>query len=142
MKTRITFGIIVMMFVLSIPAVAGGKGEIKKYFNDAVAKVKATEDATEKREILNNSFENMFKAVNKIQSLGLVSKEESKGIDQFKTSLKEKQDELKGINGFERVQDSQLNNFSNYVVQDMEQASITISLVAALLIIIIIILIL
>ena len=142
MKTQITLGIIVMMFVLSIPVAAGGEGQIQKYFNDTVSKVKATEDASMKRDILNESFENMFKAINKIQSLGLVSEEDSKGIDLFKTSLKEKQDELKGINGFERVQDSQLNDFSNYVVQDMEQASITISLVAALLIIIIIILIL
>lgn len=141
MKTRITLGIIAMMFVLSIPVVAGGEGEIQKYFNDAVVKVKATEDASLKREILNKSFESMFKAINKVQSLELVSKEESKGIDLFKTSLKEKQDELKGINGFERVQDSQLNDFSNYVVQDIEQAAITISLVAALLIIIILILI-
>jgi hypothetical protein len=142
MKTRITLGIIVMMFVLSIPVVANGDGEIQKYFNDAVVKVKATEDASVKREILNESFESMFKAINKVQSLGLVSKEESKGIDLFKTSLKEKQDELKGINGFERVQDFQLNDFSNYVVQDLEQATITISLVGALLIIIILVLIL
>ncbi|MBU1101893.1 MAG: hypothetical protein KKA84_15955 [Bacteroidetes bacterium] len=142
MKTRITLGIMIMMFVLSIPVAAGGEGQIQKYFNDAVIKVKATEDASMKREILNESFEKMFKAINKIQSFGLVSNEESKGLDLFKTSLQEKQDELKGINGFERVQDNQLNDFSNYVVQDMEQASITISLVAALLIVIIIILIL
>ncbi|PKL82079.1 MAG: hypothetical protein CVV24_11940 [Ignavibacteriae bacterium HGW-Ignavibacteriae-3] len=142
MKTRITLGIIVIMFVISIPVAAGGEGEIQKYFNEAVVKVKATENAAVKREILNESFEKMFKAINKIQSLGLVSLEESKGIDLFKTSLREKQDELKGINGFERVQDSQLNDFSNYVVQDMEQAFITISLVSALLIIIILILIL
>ncbi len=47
-----------------------------------------------------------------------------------------------GSNGYERVADAQLNAFSDYVVQDMEQAdkSITISLVAALLIVIIIIL--
>lgn len=142
MKTRIIFGTIVMMFVLSIPVIAGGEGDIQKYFNDAVVKVKATEDATAKRKILSDSFENMSKALNKIQGSGLVSKEESKGIDLFKTSLKEKHDELKGVNGFERVHDSQLNSFSNYVVQDMEQASVSISLVTVLLIIIILILIL
>jgi hypothetical protein len=42
-----------------------------------------------------------------------------------------------------RVSDGQLNNFSNYVVQDMEQADqvITISVVTLLLIIILIVLI-
>jgi hypothetical protein len=131
-----------MMFVFSIPVLADGKGELQKYFNDAAIKVKATEDASVKREILNESFESMFKALNVVQNIGLVSQEENAGIDIFKTSLKEKQDELNGLNGFERVQDAQLNNFSNYVVQDMEQASITISLVAVLLIIIILVLIL
>jgi hypothetical protein len=56
--------------------------------------------------------------------------------------VQDKQDELAGINGYEKVSDSQLNNFSNYVVQSMEQAdtTITISLVAALLIVILIVL--
>ena len=47
-----------------------------------------------------------------------------------------------GSNGYERVSDAQLNAFSDYVVQNMEQAdkTITISLVTALLIVIIIIL--
>lgn len=69
----------------------------------------------------------------------MISKEESGSIDLFKTSLKEKQDELEGINGFERIPDSQLNEFSNYVVQDMEQASITISLLALVVIIILLV---
>lgn len=144
MKSRITLGLIVLMFVFSIPVLAAGEGELQKHFNEAVVKVKATEDAAAKREILNDSFESMLNALDKVESLGLVSQEESEGIDIFKTSLKEKQDELNGINGFERVQDSQLNDFSNYVVQDMEQADqmITISLVTALLIIILLVLIL
>ena len=57
--------------------------------------------------------------------------------------LYDRGDELTGSNGYERVADVQLNAFSDYVVQDMEQAAETvrISLVAALLIVIIIILI-
>ncbi|MCB0287262.1 MAG: hypothetical protein KDE57_11445, partial [Calditrichaeota bacterium] len=59
-----------------------------------------------------------------------------------KATLQDKQDELMGNNGYERVSDAQLNAFSDYVVQDMEQAdkTISISLVSALLIVIIIIL--
>lgn len=136
MKTLITFGFIIMMFVLAIPVNAGGKDKLQKYFNDAALKVKATENASEKREILNGSFQSMSKALDKVQNSGLISKDDRIGIELLKAALREKQNELAGINGYERVPDEQLNNFSNYVVQDMEQAQmITISLVALLLII-------
>jgi len=139
MKTRIFVGFIVMMFVFVAPLSANGKGDIQKYFNDTANKVKATENAAEKREILNDSFQNLSKALDKVENMGLVSNENRDVFDQFKNNLQEKQDELAGNNGYERIPDSQLNNFSNYVVQDMEQA-LSISLVALLLIIILVIL--
>lgn len=143
MKTLIAFGFIIMMFVLAIPVNAGGKDKLQKYFSDAALKVKATENASEKRKILNESFQNMSKALDKVQNSGLISKDDRIGIDRFKATLREKQNELAGINGYERVSDEQLNNFSNYVVQDMEQAQmITISLVALLLIILLAVLLL
>jgi hypothetical protein len=85
----------------------------------------------------------MSKALDMVQSSPLISKDDRVGIDRLKATLQEKQDELAGLNGYERVSDVQLNAFSDFVVQDMEQAdrTITISLVAALLIVIIIILI-
>ncbi|MBK7378687.1 MAG: hypothetical protein IPJ03_06730 [Ignavibacteriales bacterium] len=143
MKAIIAFVSVIIMFVLVIPINAGGKGELQKHFSDVANKVKATENAAEKRAILENSFKDMSEALVKVQGSFLVSKEEQAGIEGLKSILKENQDELAGINGYERVPDSQLNNFSNYVVQNMAQADqvITISLVAALLIIIIIILI-
>ena len=132
-----------MMFVLAIPVNAGGKDKLQKYFSDAALKVKATENASEKRKILNESFQNMSNALSKVQNSGLISKDDRIGIDRFKAALREKQNELAGINGYERVSDEQLNNFSNYVVQDMEQAqTITISLVALLLIILLAVLLL
>ena len=86
----------------------------------------------------------MAKALDKIENSGLISQDDRAGINRFKTSLQEKHNELTGHNGYDRVDDTQLNSFSDYVVQDMEQAAetITISLVAALLIVIILILIL
>lgn len=143
MKAIIAFVSVIIMFVLVIPINAGGKGELQKHFSDVANKVKATENAAEKRAILENSFKDMSEALVKVQGSFLVSKEDQAGIEGLKSILKENQDELAGINGYERVPDSQLNNFSNYVVQNMAQADqvITISLVAALLIIIIIILI-
>jgi hypothetical protein len=142
MLARTVFGVVVMMFVLIQAGFAGGKDDIQKYFNDTASKVKATTDPAEKRAILDKSLQTMSKALDKVQKSPLISKEDREGIKKFKATLKENQDELAGSNGFERVPDAQLNAFSDYVVQNMEQAdkTITISLVTALLIVIIIIL--
>lgn len=142
MKSLIAFGSVLLMFVLAIPVNADGKDELKQYFSKAADKVKATENADEKREILNESFNNMSKVLDKVLSSGLISESDRVGIEQYKATLQEKQNELEGSNGYERVQDRQLNSFANYVVQDMEQAdsTITISVIALLLIIIIVIL--
>ena len=132
------------MFVLAMPANVYGQDQLQKYFSDTAVKVKATENPAEKRQILKDSFNDMSKALDKIQNSGLISDNDQTKLHQLSITLQDKQDELAGVNGYERVSDSQLNNFSNYVVQSMEQADqmITISLVAALLILIALILIL
>ena len=137
MKPIIAFVSILLIFVLVIPANAGGKGELQKHFNNVANKVKATENAAEKRAILENSFKDLSEALDKVQSSFLVSKEDQDGIENLKVTLKENQDELAGINGYERVPDSQLNNFSSYVVQNMEQADAMISISVVALIVII-----
>jgi hypothetical protein len=144
MKAIIAFASVLIMFVLVIPINAGGKGELQKHFSDVANKVKATENVAEKRAILENSFKDMSEALTKVQNSFLISKEDKAGINGLKSILKENQDELAGTNGYERVPDSQLNNFSNYVVQNLAQADqmITISLVAALLIILLVIIVL
>jgi hypothetical protein len=141
MKTRIAVGYIVMMVVLALPGIAGGKGELAKYFSGVASNVKATDDPVEKRAILSQSFQTMSKALALVRNSPSISKDEAVGIDRFKAALQEKQDELAGNNGFVRVPDVQLNAFSNYVVQDMEQASpvITISVVTLLLIILLVV---
>jgi hypothetical protein len=143
MVRRTTLRVIIMMCVLVYAGIAVGQDNVQKYFNDAACKVKATTDPSQKREILNNNFQDMSKALSVVRSSPLVSKADRAGIDRLKASLQEKQDELAGTNGYARVSDDQLNAFSEYVVQDMEQAdrTITIGVVTALLIVIIIILI-
>jgi hypothetical protein len=144
MKPIIAFLSVLLMFVLVIPVSAGGKGELQKHFNNVANKVKATENPEEKRMILENSFKDLSEALNTVQSSFLVSKADKDGIENLKITLKENQDELAGTNGYDRVPDAQLNNFSNYVVQNMEQAdeTITISVVALVLIILLVVLLL
>jgi hypothetical protein len=142
MRARMARGSIFILLVLALPAYAGGKGDLQKYFSDATTKVKGTNDPSEKRKILSETFHNVYQALDIVQNLPLISKEDAVSIDRFKATIQEKQNELAGINGYERVSDEQLNSFSDYVVQDMEQADqvVTISLVALLLIIILVVL--
>jgi hypothetical protein len=142
MVKRMALRVGIMMCVLAVAGIALGQGNVQKYFNDAACKVKAATDPSQKREILNNEFQNMSKALNMVRSSPLVSKADRAGIDRLQAALQDKHDELAGANGYSRVPDDRLNAFSDYVVQDMEQAdkTITMSVVTALLIVIIIIL--
>jgi len=137
-------GSVAMLCVLALPALAGGKGDLQRYFSDAATRVKAAENPSEKRAILNESLQTMTRALEMVQGSRTISKDDAVGLELFKATLQEKQDELAGVNGFARVADNQLNTFSDYVVQDMEQADevVTISLVALLLIIILVVLLL
>lgn len=144
MTTRTVFGSIVLMFILALPARASGQEPLHKYFSDMAKKVKATNDPVEKRRILSESFQTMSTALDMAQSLPLVSNSDRVAMNSLKAALQDKQDELAGNNGYERITDAQLNAFSDYVVQNMEQAyqMITISLVALLLIVLLVVLLL
>lgn len=144
MRARMMIGWVAMMCVLVLPANAGGKGDLQRYFSDAASRVKAAESPSAKRAILNESFDTMTRALEMVQGSRTMSKDDAVGLERFKATLREKQDELAGVNGFARVTDDQLNTFSDYVVQDMEQADqvVTISLVALLLIIILVVILL
>jgi hypothetical protein len=143
MKVRTIFTTMVMMLFVVQIGNGGTKDDIQNYFNAAASKVKATDDVMQKRDILNNSLHTMSKALDQVENSGLISQDDLAGVDKFRAALLEKQYELSGSNGYERVPDAQLNAFSDFVVQDMEQAekTVTISLVTILLIVIVILLI-
>lgn len=142
MKTRLLMMSVILLVVVALTASAAGKGEIRKYFNTTATEVKATENPAEKRAILDRSLEKMTLALEMAQQSPMISDEDLNGIDRIKSTIREKQRELAGIDGYERVPDVQLNLFADYVVQDMEQADqiISVSLVTLLLIILIIVL--
>jgi uncharacterized membrane protein len=135
--------LLVLVGALAFAGVAFGQDKVHNYFNDTAIKVKATESPVQKREILSKSLTDMTKVLDTVKDAPMTSEQDHANLDRLQVMLQEKTDELVGANGFERVPDDQLNAFSTYIVQDMEQAdkTITISLVVALLIIIIIILI-
>jgi len=144
MLARTALRLIIVMCVLVYAGIALGQDNLQGYFNETACKVKATADPSQKRAILSERLQDMSTALNRVESSTLVSENDRAGIDRFKAVLEERQSELAGTNGYDRVPDEQLNAFSDFVVQDGEQAdrTITISLVALLLIIIILILVL
>lgn len=117
--------------------------QFKKYVNDMVMQVEATDDPAQKRAIMNTSLERMTEAFRRVEQLERLSLEERQAVASLRASVEEKLDELNGRNGFTPVPDSNLNHFANYVQQDIEQAErkVTLSLTALLLIIIIVLLI-
>jgi len=144
MVRRNVVRLVVLIGALGIAGVAFGQDKVHEYLNDTALKVKATESPVQKREILSKSLSDMTKALDTVQNAPMTSEQDDVNLGRIQAMLQEKTDELAGTNGFERVPDDQLNAFSTYIVQDMEQADKTISIgiVTLLLIIIIIILVL
>ena len=139
--------IILLMFIIFQPLAAQNQlaeveNKFKEYINNVVEKVQEAENPEEKRIILNKSFNKMFKALDTVEKLPSRTQEELTFIASFRKKFETYQAELNGMNGFEPLPDTELNNFAQYLQQDLEQAekNITISLTTLLLVIIIIIL--
>jgi hypothetical protein len=140
MKAHRVAGILSLLCFVSVGVLAQTQGTIQKHFSTTATQVQAAGTAAEKRVILDRSFRTMSNALDVAERSASLSAADVKGIEMLRTSLLDKQNELAGTNGFTAVPDAQLNAFSTYVVQDMEQASemISISLVALLLIILLV----
>jgi hypothetical protein len=136
--------LLVVIGVLGWAGTAMSQDKVHNYLNDTSLKVRAAASPEQKREILGQNLGEMTRAIETVKGAPLTTEQDRTNLNRLQATLQEKSDELIGANGFDRVPDNQLNAFSTYIVQDMEQAdqTITISLVVALLIVIILILIL
>lgn len=113
----------------------------KEYINTMVERVEEAEDPADKRAILNNSFDNMITAFERAGEMRLASEKDKEAIKSLKANIQEKKNELNGEEGYRKVADNKLNNFANYVQQDLEQAdTVVISISATLLVIILVLL--
>jgi len=111
----------------------------KKHFNETVQEVHGTENADEKRAILNESFNKMITAINRIESLASLTEDERDNLKSYKFGITEKLSELNGLDGFDEIMDEDLDDFSSFSQNFLEQANrtITIGVGTALLILII-----
>ena len=135
--------LLVVIGVLGWAGSAMSQDKVHNYLNDTSLKVKAATTPEQKREILSHDLGAMNRVIDTVKGAPLTTEADRTNLNRLQATLQDKSDELIGANGFDRVPDNQLNAFSTYIVQDMEQAdkTLNISLVTALLIVIIIILI-
>ncbi|WP_440998512.1 hypothetical protein [Fodinibius sp. SL11] len=146
MKTiRLITSSILLLFAVQSMAVAQStdiKETFKKHFNKTVQQVQETESADKKRMLLNESFTKMLEAVDRIESRANLSEDKIAQLNSFKNGISEKKSELNGLEGFDEVVDEDLDDFSEYSQDFMEQAdrTLTIGLTTALLIVIILLL--
>ena len=118
MKTiRLLFTSILLILTFQSIAIAQATNiteTFKKHFNETVQDVQQTENSDEKRLILNESFTKMIVAIDRIESLANLSEDEVTQLHSYKLGIEEKQYELKGLDGFEEVQDEDMDGFPNF----------------------------
>jgi hypothetical protein len=114
----------------------------KKHFNETVQQVHLTDNADEKRAILNESFTKMIVSLDRIESRANLTEDESVQLNSYRNDISEKQNELNGLDGFDEIMDEDLDDFSNFSQDFIEQANrtVTIGIGTALLILIILLL--
>jgi hypothetical protein len=128
--------------VLAQNSATKAENKLKDYFSSVALQVKKERNPAQKREILNRSFEKVFKAADTIERMPAFSPTDLQLVAELRSRTQEKFDELNGLTGYQRVSDAQLDHFADYVVQDTEQAAKTVVITTTTLIIIILIILL
>ncbi|HAC16533.1 MAG TPA: hypothetical protein DCE78_11405 [Bacteroidetes bacterium] len=145
MKTLTTFFVAtILIFALQTTAFAQSTvtETLKQHFNQTVQAVHEADNAVEKRAILNESFNKMISAIDRIETMASLTEEDSNMLNSYKDGLTEKLSELNGLDGFNEISDEDLDDFSSFSQDYLEQAdrTVTIGITTVLLILIILLL--
>ena len=100
----------------------------KKHFNETVQEVHKTDNADKKREYLNKSFKKMISVLNRIESQTSPDEDEKANLSTYKSDLTEKQNQLNGLNGFDKIMDDELDGFALFSQDMIDQANLTITM--------------
>jgi hypothetical protein len=141
--------ILCIIFLLSVvvqPLMAMNSADLenkfKDYMNEIRLKVKTVDDPAEKRALLDMTLQKILTALDTVSALESLSDKDRAAIAVIRNNFQNKRDELNGKNGFEKVRDTDLDRFADYMLQDIEQARQIISMSVAAFIIIILLIIL
>src|SRR5690554_5290048 len=134
-------------FLFSIQTAAVAQSDniseiFKEHINKTAQEVKSTDNPDEKRALLNDSFERMLTAIEKIETRASLTEAELARLEAMKVEIEDRSNQLNGLDGYDEVMDEDLDDFNDYSQQSMEQArrTITISVTTLLLVIIILLL--
>lgn len=114
--------LLIALPVLAQDGITKAENKLKGYFSSVALQVKKERNPAEKREILNRSFAKVFTTANKIEQMPAFSSSDLQVVAELRSRTQEKFDELNGLNNYQAVSDAQLDQFADYVVQDLEQA--------------------
>ena len=146
-KRMTTTGLFVAFFFFTATTITAAQNNhaatlFKEQINKMVQKVEKADTPKKKREILNTSFDKLLTAFEKVKDMKTLSKADQAALHKLALNITQKRNELNGLAGFKRVENSQLNNFAHFVQQDLEQADSTVTISVTVLLLIIIILLL
>jgi hypothetical protein len=137
MRLRITAAVFLSLLMIRASAADDQKRELQKYINEIVTEVKDAETPAEKREILNDLFNDLQRSFETAKESPFVPAEDHAGIEVLQNKITDRQNELNGVNGYEMVPDERLDSFASFTLQDIEQADSTVTIGIGTLIIII-----
>jgi hypothetical protein len=115
-------GLLILAFAFVQLASAHDRSEIHKRLADVAQHVKQVQDPAAKRALLDDTFRQLTDVIEKASQGPLATVTDQAALKSLARNIQEKRDELNGRNGFQRVDDSKLNNFADYSIQDLEQA--------------------
>lgn len=115
-------GLMILAFAFVQLATAADRTDIHKRLAEVAQHVKQVQDPAAKRALLDDTFRQLTDVVSQASQGPLATTTDQAALKALARNIQDKRDELNGKNGFQRVDDSKLNNFADYSIQDLEQA--------------------
>lgn len=141
--------LVALLLFVTQPVLAGGLSaddamdQFKAYLNNMATEVKQADDPKEKRAIMDERLRQMQRAIDMTKQYSNVSSSDKDGLKALYANIADKRAQLNGSEDYEQIADIELDEFADYVQQDLEQAQrLVISIGATTLAIILLLLLL
>lgn len=122
------FTILALAMVFAAPGAASDSGRLQERFkialNGVVTKVRQAEDPADKRALLQRFTSHMEQGLDRARGQEGLSDADRRGLASMQDRFHAYNAELNGGEGFDRVDDSGLDDFAGYMQQQMEQAPV------------------
>ncbi len=102
-------------------------GTFKKILNTTVGHVHAESNVDKKRVLLTETLNKLDSGIELARDSQMFTKEKKLLLNELAERIEERREELEGRNGFSAISDSNLDAFSVFIQQDMEQAFFAIT---------------